>query len=114
MQLAQLPYFIDFLKFSGLFDALVADCPLTCRSPNAPKVRDVLGTMMLSILSGYKRYAHIMALRGDGVLPELLGKRKIASVDPVRWALAAIPEPEGTTWLQRHLDRCTYPLLAEP
>ena len=27
---------------------------------------------------------------------------------------AAIPEPQGTTWLQRRFDRCTYPLLTEP
>jgi hypothetical protein len=26
--LGQLPFFIDFLKTSGLFDAFVADCPL--------------------------------------------------------------------------------------
>jgi hypothetical protein len=26
--LGQLPFFIDFLKTAGLFDAFVADCPL--------------------------------------------------------------------------------------
>jgi hypothetical protein len=50
--LGQLPFFIDFLKGGGLFDAFVADCPLHYTSPNAPKKRDVLGTAMLSILSG--------------------------------------------------------------
>src|SRR5512136_1887836 len=75
--LGQLPFFIDFLKTAGLFDAFVADCPLRYTSPNAPKKRDVLGTAMLSILSGHKRYAHIAALRGDGVLPELLDIPKI-------------------------------------
>jgi len=57
--LGQLPFFIDFLKAAGLFDAFVADCPLRYTSPNAPKKRDVLGTAMLSMLSGHKRYAHI-------------------------------------------------------
>ena len=61
--LGQLPFFIDFLKAAGLFDAFVADCPLRYTSPNAPKKRDVLGTAMLSMLSGHKRYAHIAALR---------------------------------------------------
>jgi hypothetical protein len=28
---------------------------------------DVLGTVLLSVLSGHQRYAHINALRGDGV-----------------------------------------------
>ena len=47
--LGQLPFFVDFLKKSGLFDAFVADCPLRYASPNAPKKRDVLGTTMLSM-----------------------------------------------------------------
>ena len=69
----QLPFFIEYLKVAGLFDVLVADCPLAYTSPNAPEKRDVLGTTMFSVLAGHKRYAHITALRGDGVLPELLG-----------------------------------------
>src|ERR1700686_2192493 len=77
--LGQLPFFIDFLKTAGLFEAFVADCPLHYTSPNAPKPRDVLGTAMLSILSGHTRYAHIAALRGDGVVPELLGMKRIVS-----------------------------------
>ena len=112
--LGQLPFFIDFLKAGGLFDAFVADCPLHYTSPNAPKKRDVLGTAMLSMLSGHKRYAHIAALRCDSVLPELLGMNKIVSEDAVRRAFAAIDEDEGAAWLRRHLDYCTSPLLAEP
>jgi hypothetical protein len=29
----QLPFFIEYLKVAGLFDALVADCPLAYTSP---------------------------------------------------------------------------------
>ena len=112
--LGQLPFFVDFLKTGGLFDAFVADCPLRYTSPNAPGNRDVFGTAMLSILSGHKRYAHIAALRGDGVLPELLGMKKIVSEDAVRRGFKAIGEEEGATWLRRHLDHCTAPLLSEP
>src|SRR6516225_11676727 len=90
--LGQLPFFIDFLKTAGLFDAFVADCPLRYTSPNAPRKRDVLGTTMLSMLAGHRRYAHITALRGDGVLPELLDMSKIVSEDAVRRALKAIDE----------------------
>ena len=57
----QLRFFIHFLKASGLFDALVADCPLRYLSPNAPRKRDALGTPMLAMLAGHKRYAHIAA-----------------------------------------------------
>jgi hypothetical protein len=64
--LGQLSFFIDFLKTAGLFEAFVADCPLRYTSPNAPKARDVLGTAMLSILSGHTRYAPVgdVAVRG--------------------------------------------------
>ena len=112
--LGQLPFFIDFLKTAGLFDSFVADSPLNYESPNASKTRDVLGTAMLSMLAGHKRYSHIAALRGDGVLPELLGMRKIVSEDSVRRAFAAIEEKAGAAWMRRHLDHCLEPLLSEP
>lgn len=35
----------------------------------------------MSVLSGHWRYAHISAIRGDGVNPELLGMKKVASED---------------------------------
>jgi hypothetical protein len=109
----QLPFFIEYLKVANLFDALVADCPLAYTSPNAPETRDVLGTTLFSVLAGHKRYAHITALRNDGVLPELLGMKKIMSEDAVRRGFKAIGPDEGKEWLQRHLDYCTAPLLAE-
>jgi hypothetical protein len=73
----------------------------------------VLGTLVLSVLAGHKRYAHVTALRADGVLPELLGIERILSEDAVRRGLAAIDEVEGTAWLRRHLDHCSEPLLGE-
>ena len=39
----QMPFFIEFVKQGGLFDGLVADCPLYFTSPNAPQKRDVIG-----------------------------------------------------------------------
>jgi hypothetical protein len=59
----QLPFFIDYLKQAGLFDAWVADCPLALTSPNAAKKRDLLGTVLLLVLAGHRRYANITALR---------------------------------------------------
>ncbi len=35
--LGQLPFFLDYLKQGGLFDAWAADCPLVLSSPNAPR-----------------------------------------------------------------------------
>src|SRR5689334_23364330 len=63
--LGQLPFFIEYLKQGGLFDAWVAGCPLSLTSPNAPSKRDILGTVMLSVLAGHRRYAHITTLRCD-------------------------------------------------
>jgi hypothetical protein len=110
----QLPFFIDYLKQAGLFDTWVADCPLSLTSPNAPKKRDLLGTVLLSVLAGHRRYAHITALRCDPVNPPLLGMHKVLSEDSVRRGLAKIDEAKGLPWLQNHLDYCTSPLLSEP
>jgi hypothetical protein len=112
--LGQLPFFIDFLKTSGLFDGFVSDCPLAYASPNAPKTRDLLGTAMLSMLAGHRRYAHISALRFDGVLPDLLGMKKVVSEDSVRRGLKKIDPQAGAGWVRRHLLSCVEPLLSEP
>jgi hypothetical protein len=100
------------LKISGLFDAFVEACPLEYKSNNAPNKRDVLGTLMLSILAGHKRYAHITAIRSDGVNPALLGMDKIISEDAARRALAQIEETAGVQWLDGELARCTLPVLS--
>jgi hypothetical protein len=109
---AQLPFFIEFLKVSGLFDAYVADCPLPYTNPNAPSKRDVLGTVLSSVLAGHRRYAHITA--SDNGLSELVGMSRVLSEDAVRRGLQAIAASEGTSWLQGHLDYCTAPLFGEP
>src|SRR4051812_43726441 len=67
----QLPFFIDYLKQAGLFDTWVADCPLSLTSPNAPTKRDLLGTVLLSVLAGHRRYAHITTLCCDALTPPL-------------------------------------------
>src|SRR6202142_63411 len=51
----QLPFFIDFPKQANLFNPWVADCPLYLTSPNAPRKRDLLGAVMLSVLAGHRR-----------------------------------------------------------
>ena len=61
--LGQLPFFIEYLKQGGLFDGWVADCPLLFTSPNAPRKRDVLGTLLLPVLAGHRRYAHYGAAK---------------------------------------------------
>ena len=48
MQWGGLTYFVSYLKTGGLFDRLVEDAPFHYASPNAPKVRDVVGTAVLA------------------------------------------------------------------
>lgn len=111
--LGQMPVFIDFLKTSGLWDALVADCPLRYTSPNAPRPVDVLGTLLMSVLAGQCRYAHISGLRGDGVNPELLGMRKVMSEDSARRAFKQASPEDSRQWLKKHLRRTYEPLLEQ-
>jgi hypothetical protein len=53
-----------------------------------PEVVDVLGTWLLSILDGQRRYAHVTGLRGDEVAPQIFGMNKIISDESLRRALA--------------------------
>jgi hypothetical protein len=112
--LGLMPFFIEFLKTSGLFDKWVEDCPLRYTSGNAPAKRDVLGTLVLSVLAGHWRYAHISAIRADGINPGLLGMTGVASEDSVRRGMKAMDEAASTQWLKEHLKASYAPLLQEP
>src|SRR6266576_496928 len=94
--LGQLAFFAEYLEATGLFERWLKSCPLSYTSPNAPELVDVLGTWMLSILDGHCRYAHVGALRGDGVAPSILGMKRIIGDDSLRRALSAIaPAPDA-------------------
>src|SRR3954469_17107649 len=45
--LGLMPYFIEFLKTSRLFDKWVEECPLRYTRANAPQKGDVMGTILL-------------------------------------------------------------------
>jgi len=112
--LGQLAFFAEFLEVSGLFERWVKSCPLQYTSPNAPEVRDVLGTWLLSILDGQRRYAHINGLRGDAVAPQILAMTCIISDESLRRALKALAPGIGNNCaddvrlkLQTQLDKST-------
>jgi hypothetical protein len=110
----QLTFFAEFLHTSGIYDAWVQDCPLNYTSPNAPTKYDVLGTLLLSILAGHNRYAHITALRCDGVSPDVLKMKKIVSEDAMRRGLGRIEAAAGESWLKAHLLRSVSVALNTP
>ena len=112
--MGSVPYFAQCLAVGGRFDALCGDAPLRSSSNNAPKARDILGTLLLSILGGHTRYAHINSLRNDGVGPRALGMGKVVSEDSARRALLRAPGDELDAWLSAHELATFAPLLAEP
>ena len=86
----QLVFFAAFLAATGVFERWVSQCPLAYRSGNAPDKRDALGTMMLGLLAGHRRYAPITALRGDAVAAQALGMVMVVREDALRRALERI------------------------
>ena len=112
--IGQLPFFIQFLKLGNRFTPWVNDCPLYYTSNNAPTKTDVLGSLLLSVLSGHTRYSHITTLMSDTVNSSLLGMNKVVSDDSARRALKKIEEEEGVRWLQQHLHSSYAPLLTTP
>jgi hypothetical protein len=112
--LGQMAFFIEFLSATGLFDRWVGGCPLNYNSPNGSTARDILGTWMLSILSGHWRYAHVSAMRADQVNPGLLGMRAVVAEDTLRRGLKAIDERAGSEWLSDHIGRTVLGLLDAP
>ena len=111
--MGSLVFFAQYLKTGGLMDRLCEATPLAYSSNNAPKERDVLGTIVLSVLNGQTRYAHINALRGDRVGAEVLGVSKVVSEDSVRRALKRGTPEAWDRWLLAQ-ERAVYePLLME-
>jgi hypothetical protein len=110
----QLAFFIEFLKTAGLWVGWVEECPVRYKSPNAPSKADVLGTILLSVLSGHRRYAHVTALRFDGVNPQLLGMTKVASEDSVRRAFTDVEEPACAAWWHGICESATSRCYTNP
>lgn len=108
-----LVYFIEFLKRSGLWERFVEECPLEYVSPNAPSKDEILGTILFSVLSGHRRYAHITGIRGDSILPGLLGIRQFRSEDSIRRAFEKQDEAALTLWMDRQLDITFSALLRQ-
>ena len=108
-----LTYFIEFLQVSGIWQEFVDQCPLTYTSPNAPTKAEILGTILLSVLSGHRRYAHITGVRGDTVLPRLLGIGKLRSEDSIRRAFANQDEEKLTLWMDMQTGKTCDALLEQ-
>ncbi len=110
----QIVFFAEFLATAGVFDRWVQACPLHYSSPNASRTRDVLGTLMLGILAGSKRYAHIAGIRGDAVAAKALGLQGMVSEDSVRRALKAMEPAASEPWMRDALMGSVRAALDRP
>jgi hypothetical protein len=107
-----LTYFLEFLQISGIWEEFVEKCPLSYTSPNAPTKAEILGTILCGVLSGHRRYAHITGMRGDPVLPKLLGIQRLRSEDSIRRAFANQDEEALTLWMDLQTGK-TFDALLE-
>jgi len=110
----QVVFFAEFLATTGVFDRWVDGCPLRYGSANASSARDVLGTLMLGILAGSKRYAHIAGIRGDAVAAQALGLKGLVSEDSVRRALKAMEPAASEVWMRSALMGSVRDALGRP
>ena len=92
----------------------MADTPLVYSGNRGSGASAVFGTLLLSVLNGHFRYAHINSIRGDGVNPPLLGIAKTVSEDTVRRALKRVDKDQGVQWLEGHLRESIAPALLLP
>ena len=85
----------QFAKAGGFFDSLVETCPMRLTSNNAPEVRDLVATVMVSMVNGATRFRHFDRLHGDAATAELFGVGRFISCDFVRRNFASIPEGQA-------------------
>jgi hypothetical protein len=110
----QLIFFFQFLQAGGRWEEFLRDCPLHYTGNRGSGALNVMGTVLLSVLSGHWRYAHINALRGDGINPGLLGMSGTVSEDAVRLAMGRIDETTGLNWLSNQILGSISPALGLP
>ena len=110
----QLIFFFQFLEAGARWSEFLKDCPLHYTGNRGSGALNVMGTILLSVLCGHWRFAHINSVRGDGVNPPLLGMDKVVSEDTVRMALSRIDEKKGLGWLRMQILQSIAPALMLP
>lgn len=107
----QLVFFSQYLKCSELFRNWVTSAPLSYTSNNAPAPKDILGTVLLSVLLGHKRYCNVEQIFGDEVSAKVLGINKICSDDSTRRGIKRLDETDALEWLNNCLKHSWEPML---
>ena len=107
-------FFFQFLEAGGRWEHFLGQCPLTYTGNRGSGAKSVMGTVLLSVLCGHWRYAHINGIRGDGVNPGLLGMSGTVSEDVVRLGMYRIDETSGLDWLSSQILSSISPVLGLP
>ena len=107
-------FFLQFLHAGGRWKEFLSRCPLTYTGNRGSGAAKVMGTVLLSVLSGHWRYAHINGVRGDGINPGLLGIGGTVSEDAVRLAMGRIEEKKGLEWISGQVIESIAPVLGLP
>lgn len=110
----QLMFFFQFLHAGGRWKEFLKNCPLSYTGNRGSGAAKVMGTVLLSVLSGHWRCAHINGVRGDGINPGLLGIGGTVSEDAVRLAMGRIEEKAGLDWLSGQVVDSIAPVLGLP
>ena len=103
----------QFARAGGFLDHLVETCPMRLSSNNAPEVRDLVATVIVSMVNGATRFRHIDRLHGDSATAELFGVGRFMSCDSVRRNFASMPEGDALPWVWRENLRLLSDVLAE-
>ena len=109
--IGQLVFFTQFLECSGLLENWLLEAPLFYKSNNAPQPRDILCTMMLSILAGHNRFCNMEQIYGDTVSAQVLKLKKIYSDDSTRRGIKRMDEKAALKWLEDNQRYCWEPML---
>jgi len=110
----QLIFFFQFLHVGGRWEEFMRGCPLHYIGNRGSGAVNVMGTILLSVLAGHWRYAHINGVRGDGINPGLLGMEHTVSEDAVRAAMKRIGEEQGLAWIAGQIRDSIAPVLGLP
>jgi len=87
--------FASFVNQIGALDDLIDRISVNRTSPNALPIRDIIVSLMLTILLDGKRYNDVRFIQGDSVLGEAFGvKKRICSDDTIRRLLETIDSQE--------------------
>ena len=103
----------QFAKAGGFFDRLVDTCPMMLTSNNAPEVRDLIATVMVSMVNGATRFRHFDRIHGDSATAELFGVRRFMSCDSVRRNFASIQGDMALSWVWRENLHLLQDVIAE-